>query len=549
MTNLKMILYRIWPAFILPAVLLGCPGEAPPRPSNFKSGVVASAHPLASKVGAEILEGGGNAVDAAVGTSFALGVVEPQASGIGGGGFMLIYTAHNKKVVTIDYRESAPRRATADLYQRSPDQLRTGYRAVAVPGTVAGLALALEKYGTMDLETVLQPAIQLAEQGFPVSSLLSDLMANNASKLSQSPAAAKIYLKNQRPYQAGDQLYQQDLADTYRLIAESGPDVFYKGTIAEAIEREMKSLGAGLITREDLAAYRPILRTPVKGEYRDYDIYSVGPPSSGAQVIGLLKIFSRSNVAESGLNSAQAIEIMAQAMVQVFAERAKYMGDPDFVEIPLEKLLSEEPLQELGQIIKITRLGDEPVASESHNTTHLSVADKQGNLVSLSQSINYFFGSGVVVPGTGILLNNTMGDFNLQPGSPNAVEPGKRPLSSMSPTVVLKNGNPVLSIGTPGATRIISSLPQILINIFDHGLFLEEAIRAPRMHCMTGVIYLEARIPQQVRSTLIRQGYRIHLKKNFDLYFGGAQGVAIDPKTGMLSGAADPRREGAISGY
>jgi gamma-glutamyltranspeptidase/glutathione hydrolase len=533
---------------------------APPPPPEFKSGVIASAHPLASEAGLKILRRGGNAVDAAVACAFALGVVEPNASGIGGGGFMLIYLPKSSgaKVVAINYREMAPAKAAASMFLRrgqvQVDQMKIGPRSVAVPGTVGGLTLALQKYGTMALKDVMEPAIQLAEQGFPVTKLLNIMMTNNAPKLLKFPAAARIYLKDGRPFKVGARLYQKDLAETYRLIAAQGPEVFYQGVIAEAIVNEMKRLG-GLITREDLANYRAVVSPPVEGNYRGYEIISMGPPSSGGtHLIELLNILEGYDIASLGLNSPQSIALMAEAMKQVFADRAKFMGDPDFVKIPLAELLSKEHAEKLRKTIKINRLDGKVVAAglsppESIQTTHLSIADKDGNLVALSQTIDAFFGSGVVVPGTGILLNDGMQDFAAEPGGPNSIEPGKRPLSSMSPTLVFRDGKPFLSLGIPGATRIISVLPQLLMNMIDHRLTLKEAINAPRIHCVTEPLYLESRIPGKVRGALARKGYPIILKKDFDLYFGGAQGVTIDEKTGLLSGAADPRREGNVSGY
>ncbi len=521
------------------------------------SGMVASAHPIASKIGVEILKKGGNAVDAAVAIAFALGVVEPFASGIGGGGFMLIYVAKTEEVVTIDYRETAPLRATPKMYQipdahQEGDQPQEGHSSVAVPGTAAGLALALSRYGTMDLKSVMEPAIKVAENGYEVTGLLNSMMEKYSKKLSQFPTAARIYLKNGLPYQVGDRLFLKDLAETYRLVAENGPDVFYRGPIAEAIENEMKASGAGLMTKEDLAAYRPLMRAPVQGNYRGYQILSMGPPSSGgAHVIELLNIFEGYDIAGLGLNTPESISLMAEAMTKVFTDRQKFMGDPDFVKIPLDYLISKGHAEKLRMEMG-TRKGNGKVVSkdrsaDAHQTSHLSVVDKEGNLVALTQTINSFFGSGVVVPGTGILLNNEMNDFVPQIGSPNSVGPGKRPLSSMSPTLVLKDGRPYLTIGMPGATRIITVLPQILMNMIDRKMTIQEAINAPRFHCMTDKeVFLESRILQEVRNGLTRKGYSVVVKEGFDLYFGGAQGVMIDPETRSLYGGADPRREGSV---
>jgi len=564
----KMISHLFLAALILLAVLPSIPGtqalgEQGSPPLEFKSGVIASAHPLASEVGVEILKKGGNAVDAAVATAFALGVVEPNASGIGGGGFMLIFLpkALDAKVVAIDYRAMAPAKATAAMFLRrgqvQVDQMKIGPRSVGVPGTVAGLTLALQKYGTMSLKEVMELAVQLAEQGFPVTKLLNSMMTNNAPKLLKFPAAARIYLKNGRPFKVGDRLYQKDLAETYRLIAAQGPEVFYQGAIAEAIAKEMQRLG-GLITREDLANYKAEVRSPVEGNYRGYEIISMGPPSSGGtQLIELLNILEGYDMARLGLNSTESIEIITEAMEKAFSDRAKYIGDQDFVKIPLAELLSKEHAEKIRQGMKIKPKGQVQgklitgnLGQESEQTTHLSVADKDGNLVSLSQSVDAFFGSGVVVPGTGILLNDSMGDFAPEPGGPNSIAPGKRPLSNMAPTVVLKDSKPYLAIGMPGGTRITSAMAQVLMNLIDHRLTLQEAINAPRIHrhTKTGELLLEARIASKVRNALARKGYPIVLKKDFDIYLGGAQGVMIN-ETGLLSGAADPRREGTVSGY
>lgn len=534
------------------------PAAESPKPSISKTGMVAAANRLATKVGVEVLKKGGNAVDAAVAAAFALGVVEPFASGIGGGGFMLIYIAKSNSVVTIDYRETAPLEAGAKMYQTQSgkvmrDRMKTGHTAVAVPGTVAGLALALEKYGTMDLKRVLAPAVQIAENGYEVGELLHGMMKSNSQKLSKYPAAARIYLKDGLPYKVGDRLFLEDLARTYRLIAKDGPEAFYKGIIAEAIENEMK--GKGLITSEDLAAYKAVFRNPVEGSYRGYRIFSMGPASSGGtHIIELLNILEGFDINDLGLNTPKSISIMAEAMGRAFSDRARFMGDPDFVKIPLKDLLSKEYAGKLRKGINKDKadekaaFGDRDV-HESDQTSHLSVVDKEGNMVALTQTINSFFGSGVVVPGTGILLNNEMNDFDPEGGSPNSIEPGKRPVSNMAPTLVLKDGKPYLTIGMPGATRIISVMPQILMNLIDHQMNIQEAINAPKVHSMTGnKIFIESRIPQKVRKDLVRKGYGLVVKKDFDLYFGGAQGIMID-RSGALHGAADPRREGFVIGY
>jgi len=541
-----------------------CPADSAAQPRNpveGKNGMVASAHPLASKIGVEILQKGGNAVDAAVATAFGLGVVEPNASGLGGGGFILIYKGKTKEITTIDYRERAPLKATPDMYRLTPegkvvdDEITVGHKAVAVPGTLAGLTMALSRYGTMTLKEVMAPAIRIAEEGYEVSKTFNGMMKDNFEKLSKFPPAAKVYLKDGLPYEVGDRIVLKDLAKNYRLIAEKGPEVFYRGEIAEAIEQEMKASGKGLITREDLAIYQPVFRTPVKGTYRGYEVISMGPSSSGGtHIIQLLNILEGYDMAKLGHNTSASIHIMAEAMKRVFADRAKYMGDPDFVKVPIKGLVSKNYAETLRKGISEEKVGEkipsgDPLPYESGGTSHLSVVDREGNLVALTQTINYFFGSGVLVPGTGILINNEMDDFVPKPGMMNSIEPKKRPLSSMSPTLVLKDGKPFLSIGSPGATRIITALPQILMNIVDHKMNIQEAIEAPRIHCMTGEIFMEARISKDVQQALINRGHKLTLRKEMDLYFGGAQGVMIDPRTGMLYGGADPRRDGFAIGY
>ena len=524
------------------------PAEVPIRtPTVVTSGMVAAAHPLAAQAGSEILKKGGNAVDAAVAAAFALGVVEPFASGIGGGGFILIYLAKTGKVVTIDYRETAPQEFPPTL--AGTGEMEKGPRSIAVPGMVAGLALALKNYGTMDLPAVMEPSIRLASDGFPVNDLLVKMMQKYSQKLSEFPATAEIFLKNGIPYEAGESLSLKELGATYRLIAEKGPDVFYTGQIARAIAAEVQRAG-GFITEADLAGYRPELREPVAGSYRGYEIMSMGPSSSGGtHIIELLNILEGYDMARLGHNSAESIHLMTEAMARVFADRERYMGDPAFVSVPLKGLLSKAYAENLrarivkGKLNRDVSAGN-PASYESAQTTHLSVADRDGNLVALTQTLNTFFGSGVVVPGTGILLNNEMKDFTAD--GPDGVKPGKRPVSSMSPTLLLKDGKPFLTIGMPGGTRIISALSQVIMNIIDYRQDLQAAIDAPRIHYTPAMIQMESRVPDKVRGALQRMGYSLEVKESFDLYFGGAQGILINPQTGGMQGGADPRRAGAV---
>jgi gamma-glutamyltranspeptidase / glutathione hydrolase len=541
---------------VLTLLLLQGAGPAPP---SYRSGMVAAAHPMATRIGVDVLKQGGNAIDAAVATAFTLGVVEPNASGIGGGGFMVIYLAKTRQVITIDFREKAPLTATPGMYQDASgrilaERMKEGHEAVATPGSLAGLAYALSHYGTITLPRALKPAIDVAEYGFQITPLLGSMIANSAAKLAKFPASAEIYLKpGGRPFKTGEKLTLKDLAKTYRLISEQGIDIFYRGSLAGAIEREMKRAGKGLLTRQDLALYKPALRQPVQGTYRGYDVFSMAPPSSGGtHVLEILNVLEGYDISALGVNSADTIRLMADTMMQVFADRTKWMGDPDFVEVPVKTLLSSEHTLHIRKEIEkggLPSASGKPTSSGTDQTTHISVADREGNLVALTQTINSFFGSGVVVPGTGILLNNEMNDFDPKPGGPNSIAPGKRPVSSMSPSIVLKDGRPFLTIGMPGATRIITALPQVIMNVIDHGMTLQSAIDSPRVHCTSDKeIAMEARIPGSVRESLARKGYRIEVKKDFDLYFGGAQGVMID-SSGVLTGGADPRRDGSVAGY
>jgi gamma-glutamyltranspeptidase/glutathione hydrolase len=551
-----------WAALLAVAPLAGATSgnPLPDKAVEGRSGMVASAHPLATEAGLEMLRRGGNAVDAAVATAFALGVVEPNASGLGGGGYILFYRAQTGRAEAIDYREMAPQQAAPDMYPLNPDgkgvvnkASSIGHRACAVPGNLAGLDLALKRWGTLKLADVLAPAIRYAEEGYTVTKTLSEMMTNYYDKLAQFPEATRVYLKDGLAYEPGDKLVLKDLAKTLRLIAARGPEVFYRGEIAEAIAREMAA-GGGLITKADLAAYEPKLREPVRGTYRGYELISMPPSSSGGtHVIQLLNLLEGFDVAGLGHNTAAALHVQAESAKRVFADRAKYSGDADFVKVPTAGLIAKEYATQQRRTISREKAGvkvppGNPYAVTSGGTTHASFADRDGNLVALTQTINFFFASGVVIPGYGIMMNDEMADFSPVPGGANSIAPGKRPSSSMSPTIVLKAGKPFLSLGSPGATRIITALPQIVMNLIDHKMGLQQAINAPRAHCETALIDVEARIPEAVREALKAQGHKISVRGEVDLHFGGAQAVMIDPVTGRYFGAADPRRDGFAAG-
>ena len=538
----------------------------PSREARGLQGMVASAHPLASQVGVDILKAGGNAIDAAVAVGFALGVVEPNASGIGGGGLMLIWFADSGEVVFIDSRETAPAAATADMFEldengkvkpdgRGFNPVVIGGRSIAVPGEVAGLLAALGKYGSMGREQVMQPAIDYAEQGITVSPVLAGIIAENYEALANFPASEKIFLDDGFPKEPGSTLRNPDLGNTLRLIAEQGRDAFYQGPVAQSIVDAVQADG-GLITMEDLAGFDVSFREPVKSTYRGYEIISAPPPSSGGtHVIELLNIMENFDVEQMGLNSAESIHAWAEAMKLMYSDRAQFMGDSDFVDVPLRGLTSKQYAREqfaridMDSVLELPASGD-PWTVESGSTTHFSVVDRAGNMVAYTKTINHFFASGITTPGTGIVLNDQMDDFDKRPGNANSIAGGKRPLSSMSPTLLLKDGKPFATIGSPGGKRILSTVAMLISDLVDFDMDIQSAINTPRINNYEkGPLKMEARIPVKVQNELSEMGHQLIIKKDFDLYFGGAQGVVIDQRTGVLHGGADPRRDGKAVGY
>ena len=537
-------------------------------PVKAKNGMVVSAHPLASEAGLKMLQEGGNAVDAAAATAFALSVVEPYHSGLGGGGFMVIRFSKTGEVIALDYRETAPQKAHRDMYIEDEEVVEewstVGALAAGVPGMVAGLTLALKNYGTKSLGEVLQPAIRYAQEGYEVGTIYSQYSEEKLPQLLQFPQSAQIFLKDGKtPPEPDFILVQQDLAQTLRLVATRGPDPFYRGEIADRIARWMAENG-GLITKEDLESYRPVLREPVRGTYRGYEIVSMPPPTSGGiHLVQMLNILEGFGLKRLGHNSAEAAHIMAETMKLAFADRAYFLGDPDFVDVPVAGLISKTYAETLRSRIDRNRTrevrdhGNPEDYISFGGTTHVSVIDKDGNVVSLTQTINLAFGSKAVVPGTGIVLNNEMDDFSAQPGVPNAfgliggeanaIAPGKRSLSSMTPTVVLKGGEPLLIIGSPGGPKIITTVLQVILNVVDHGLNIQEAINAPRIHhqWLPDTLRIEQGISYDVKELLIEMGHEV--KQGGHL--GAAQGILIDPETGIYYGGTDPRLDGEAMGY
>ncbi|EOT1171345.1 gamma-glutamyltransferase [Cronobacter dublinensis] len=531
------------------------------HPVRAEHGMVSSVDAAATQVGVDVLKQGGNAVDAAVAVGFALAVTHPQAGNLGGGGFMMLRTKDGK-VTAIDFREMAPEKATRDMFldaQGNADSKKslTSHLASGTPGSVAGFALALQKYGTMPLDKVIQPAIALARDGFTVNDALAvDLKTYGVETLPNHPSSKAIFWKpDGNPYQKGDKLVQANLAKSLELIAKEGPDAFYKGPIADQIADEMAKNG-GLITKADLANYHAVERTPVSGEYRGYQVYSMPPPSSGGiHIVQILNILENFDLHKYGFGSADAMQVMAEAEKYAYADRSEYLGDPDFVKVPWQALTSKAYAKTLAQQIDVNKARPSKdikpgnlAPYESNQTTHFSVVDKDGNAVAVTYTLNTTFGSGIVAGDTGILMNNQMDDFSAKPGTPNvyglvggdanAVGPKKRPLSSMSPTIVVKDGKTWLVTGSPGGSRIITTVLQMVVNTIDYGMNVAEATNAPRFHhqWLPDQLWVEKGFSPDTLKLLREKGQNVAVKEAM----GSTQSIMIGPD-GALYGASDPR--------
>ena len=523
-----------------------------------KNGMVASAHPLATKAGIEILKNGGNAVDAAVATAFALAVVEPNASGLGGGGFMVIKMANIAESVTIDYRETAPSTAKAERFYNNQksfyDLTHSGPYSIGVPGVLAGLALALERYGTMNLGDVTKPAIEYAREGYEISENFANMIIQAYDLISANAATSKIYLRDGLPSGSGETITNSDLANTLEKISTGGIKCFYQGEIGSSIVKQIKSEG-GILNLDDLKRYKAIAKKPVQGTYRGYQIISSSPPTGGGtHLIELLNILEGYDLNKMKPNSPEYLHLLAETMKICLADKATNMADPAFYSVPVNRLTAKSYARDLRKFINPEKafFNYKPksmLSRESNSTTHLSVIDKDGNLIALTQSINLWFGSGITIDGTGIILNNHLADFFSEEGNPNSIEPFKRPVSSIAPTILLKDGKPFLTIGTPGGSRIIGALAQIIVNIIDFNMSIDQAIEAPRIHTWKSLLHVEGGIPEEVINELEKRGHRIKRHKESDNYFGGAQGILVDEKTDQLSGGADSRRDGVAIGY
>jgi gamma-glutamyltranspeptidase/glutathione hydrolase len=534
-------------------------------------GVVVAQEARAAQVGVEVLRRGGNAVDAAVATGFAMAVTYPRAGNLGGGGYMLIHLAGRHADVAIDYRETAPAAATRDMFldqngEADARKSRDTALAIGVPGTVAGLILAQARYGSgkLSLAELIAPAIALARDGLPIADDVAESLPGSARRLGRWPSAAKIFLKaDGRALGPGDTLVQRDLADTLQAIARDGARAFYEGAIADKLVVAVRAEG-GIMTGDDLKHYQPLLRTPVRGSYRGYDIVSMPPSSSGGVVlIEMLNILEGYRGGELGADSVLRAHLLAEAMQRAYADRATFLGDPATVTAPLARLMSKPYAQQLRAGIDpahATPAGDirPPGAPprEGQNTTHFSVADRFGNAVSNTYTLNFSYGLGLVAEGTGVLLNNELDDFAAKPGAPNAYGlvggeanapgPGKRPLSSMTPTIVLRNGKPFLITGSPGGSRIITAVLQVISNVIDRKLPIAEAVNAPRIHDQWSPD--EVVVERGTAPDLMRGLEGLGHKVTGDLPRTSANSILVTPQ-GFV-GAADPRSRGAAAaGY
>jgi gamma-glutamyltranspeptidase/glutathione hydrolase len=541
--------------------LWAVPAAESPRPE--RHGLVVAVSPLGADVGRDILLGGGNAVDAAVATAFAMAVTYPAAGNIGGGGFMLVYPPGGEGgPLLFDYREKAPQAASRTMYTKRDSWYSA--KAVGVPGTVRGLALAHKRFGKLPWKDLVMPSVRLAEEGFVIDSALAGSLNWIVGSSSESPELRRVLGKEgTATWEAGDRLVQKDLARTLRLIAEKGPDGFYKGAVAELIAAEMKR-GGGLITTDDLAAYQAKARAPIHGTYRGYDVYGPPPPSSGGTcLVEMLNILENFDMHQHERFAPQTLHLMIETMRRAYCDRARYLGDADFVKVP-DFLTSKAYARKLARSIdlhKATRsedlAKDIPLKGEGDSTTHFSVIDGDGMAVANTYTLERSYGSRIVVKGAGFLLNNEMMDFNWFPGEttrsggigtePNQIAPGKRMLSSQTPTIVTKNGKVVLITGSPGSRTIINTVLCIILNTIDYGMDIQAAVDAPRLHHPwfpdTASFEGTGDHADAVRC-LESMGHAVRGTRQ-----GDAHSIALDPKTGKYIGAADHRINGKVSGF
>ena len=581
----KLLILQVIAFFLLFRTPLSA---APIRPVHAPHAMVVSVHELATRAGVEIMQAGGNAVDAAVATGFALAVVYPEAGNLGGGGFMLIRTADGKTRF-IDYREKAPAAATANMYLDAqgnvvPDASVVGYKAAGVPGSVAGMVYAEKKYGKLSLDRVLAPAIKLAREGFALA--WEDARDFQDRHLAEFPESRRIFQRDGNYYKAGDTFRQPQLAHTLERIA-TDPDDFYHGAMARELAAAVQK-GGGLISADDLAHYEVKEREPVKGTYRGYEVISAPPPSSGGiGLIEMLNILEGYDLAKLGNRSAESMHLTLEAFRRVFFDRAEFLGDPDFTKIPVAQLIDKRyaaAWQEtidpkhasaskdlrrpaiFSQLEQYAELHPQPFEThDTPHTTHYSVVDAEGNAVAVTTTLNDDFGSRVTAEGLGFLLNDEMDDFAGKPGTPNlyglvqgpanAIGPGKRPLSSMTPTIVLKDGKLFLVLGSPGGARIITTVANILMGVVDYRMNIQESVNAPRFHnqWLPDVSRVEQWFSPDTVRMLEQMGHRVEFGENdgeeWHPYWSDGECIAVDLKTGERLGASDWRNNGKAVGY
>ena len=539
------------------------------QPIFAKNGMVVSQEAIASQIGVDILKRGGNAIDAAVAVGFALAVTLPRAGNIGGGGFMLVHIAKDNKTIAIDYRETAPAKAHKDIFLdekgNAVDKLsREHGLAVGVPGTVMGMEMALKQYGTMSLQQVLAPAIVLAKEGIEVTSDLANSLAGTKNRISQWPSSRAIFYRpDGSNFEVGDTLIQPELAHSLSLISKLGSKGFYQGETAEKMVTSIQQAG-GVMTLSDLANYKVVEREPIRGTYRGYEVVSMPPPSSGGvHIIEMLNVLEQFPIDQFGHNTAQTLHVMAESMKYAYADRSEFLGDPDFVDVPINNLISKDYAHQIANKIALNKTTPSSEIKpgniegyESPQTTHYSVVDKWGNAVSNTYTLNFSYGSGLVATGTGILLNNEMDDFSVKPGVPNgygliggeanSVKGNKRPLSSMSPTIVMKDGKPFLVTGSPGGSRIINITLQIIMNVIDHQLNIAEASAAARVHhqWLPDFLWVERNLNQDTISLLEAKGHKVKVQQSI----GSTQSIMVTEQGKY--GSSDPRRAGSAAvGY
>jgi gamma-glutamyltranspeptidase/glutathione hydrolase len=545
-------------------------GESRIQPAFATHGMVAAQEAKAARIGVEILKRGGNAVDAAVAIGFAEAVTLPRAGNLGGGGFMLVHLAQKNETVAIDYRETAPAAATAGMFldadgEPDPKKSRDSGLSVGVPGTVAGLVLAHARYGSgkLKLADLIQPAIALAVAGVVVEEDLADSLPRAVGRLGRFAATRAVFFNGDKPFARGEKLKQLDLARTLERIATDGPEAFYQGETAKRIVEAVKAEG-GIMTMADLAGYKPVIRKPVTGSYRGYAIASMPPPSSGGvHLIEMLNILEGFDMKGAGARSAAQIHLMAEAMQQAYADRARFLGDPDRVKIPVAGLISKSYAEAMRKLIdpmkarsaEAVSAGD-PLPFEPDQTTHFSVVDGEGNAVANTYTLNFSYGLGLVAAGTGVLLNNELDDFSAKPGAQNAyglvgseansVAPGARPLSSMTPTFLFKDGKLFMVTGSPGGSRIISTVLNVIVNVVDNGMSIAEAVAAPRPHQQwrPDALLVEEGLSPDTLALLRKRGHKVVVGTPS----GSANSIRVAPEG--FYGAADPRQRGTLAvGY